>query len=602
MTKADLRDATLGRPDITRCGGHLFAGDAVPEVGYPHGTVPAHRSADRDGGRHVPEPPFRGGSREFAEPRRGVLPATSVAGTHQGWKPGAAVARGAEQGCSLTPHPPHSAVARHRTSDGPPTSNGGTPPRREDRFSMGTKIGFVAGPGYEDESWRLITLQYPTYGLRSTGLYAVKDKEFTVEVTLDGSEAPRAMAISVGPDVISDQAKEARYYTLEPGNNKITDKYGGMVYVSVTGSSAQKITADFSGLREAPYFELGRTTGEQWREMLEKRQTPYAELVSPHLVITVTRKTAITYQDEDQAAVLNALESSATVCEETVGLFGKSSWTPGADDRSPYSEHCVECHEKWSYGYAYAASGHLGFPADQGSIVHVLTSEGADQYWCFAHEFGHHRESWLFTPDDLTDVHNNVLSLAVGRSLGKRSRLLDQSEDGEDHYDLAFKKIDSGTAFNQFDHFERLVMMEQLRLAYGNGFWPKLFTLSRKAKFDKDSRNDQQRFDTFFELACRVAGHDLTEFFTAKWRMPVSREGKKVVADLNLPKPDEDLSKLREPKARTGVAAAAGVAPVPGGTYHCGTQDVRDLVASEPAVSAPPQERRDPVMPPRDRV
>ncbi|MEV8443268.1 M60 family metallopeptidase [Actinosynnema sp. NPDC051121] len=446
---------------------------------------------------------------------------------------------------------------------------------------MGIKMSFIAGPSYEDESWRLITHQYPTYGLRSTGLYAKPNKKFTVTVTLDGSKAPKDMKISVGPDTISGEVKDARYYTVTTGENSITDKYGGMVYIAVTGSGTDKVTADFSDLLQAPYFELGKTTAEQWREMLEERRTPYAELVGPHVIITVTRQTAQKYENEDQSAVLKAVEAAATVCEKTVGLSEKSSWTPGKDDRSPYAEHCVECHEKWTFGYAYAASGHLGFPADQGSIWHLLTVEGTDSYWTFAHEFGHHRESWLFTPGDLVDVHNNVLALAVGRFLNKQSRLLSQTQDGDDYYDLAFTKIKNGTAFDKLDYFERLVMLEQLRLEYGEDFWPKLFKESRRTEFDKSSRTDQQRFDAFFKLACLVSKHDLTEFFTAKWRMPVSADGKKAVAALKLPKPSKDLSLLREPKALT---AATEVAPVPGGTYHCGTRDIEDIVLPEPAV------------------
>lgn len=81
----------------------------------------------------------------------------------------------------------------------------------------------------------------------------------------------------------------------------------------------------------------------------------------------------------------------------------------------------------------------------------------------------------------------------------------------------------------------QLAMFEQLRLAYGDDFYPRLHQEARRSK----SGMDPDRF--FIVQASKTAGEDLTEFFGA-WRLTISDETRAEVTELGLPAPERDLT------------------------------------------------------------
>ncbi|GAA1118932.1 hypothetical protein GCM10009630_15900 [Kribbella jejuensis] len=54
------------------------------------------------------------------------------------------------------------------------------------------------------------------------------------------------------------------------------------------------------------YFVLGRTGEDDFQRQLDERATPYAELVSPHVMITVERASALTYRAENHTELLRS--------------------------------------------------------------------------------------------------------------------------------------------------------------------------------------------------------------------------------------------------------------------------------------------------------
>ncbi|CAN3977527.1 hypothetical protein KPATCC21470_0150 [Kitasatospora purpeofusca] len=85
--------------------------------------------------------------------------------------------------------------------------------------------------------------------------------------------------------------------------------------------------------------------------------------------------------------------------------------------------------------------------------------------------------------------------------------------------------------------FVALAVFEQLRLAFGDGFYPELHKLTRRA----EKAADPQQY--FIVNASRVSGRNLIGFFTT-WGMTITPQTRADVTALGLPAPDKDPATL----------------------------------------------------------
>jgi len=97
-----------------------------------------------------------------------------------------------------------------------------------------------------------------------------------------------------------------------------------------------------------------------------------------------------------------------------------------------------------------------------------------------------------------------------------------------------------------FDPYEKLVMFEQLRLAFGNSFWPNLHKLVRVERpYASDYTDEVLRLRNLVVLSSQTAGYDLSDFFRA-WGVPVDAEAIARIGALHLTPPPTDPSAIRE--------------------------------------------------------
>ena len=97
-----------------------------------------------------------------------------------------------------------------------------------------------------------------------------------------------------------------------------------------------------------------------------------------------------------------------------------------------------------------------------------------------------------------------------------------------------------------FDPYEKLVMFEQLRLAFGDAFWPNLHKLVRVERpYASDYTDEALRLRNLVVLCSRTAGHDLSDFFRA-WGVPVDSEAVAQLAALQLTPPPTDPTTIRQ--------------------------------------------------------
>ncbi|MGW4245343.1 M60 family metallopeptidase, partial [Nocardia sp. NPDC004722] len=91
--------------------------------------------------------------------------------------------------------------------------------------------------------------------------------------------------------------------------------------------------------------------------------------------------------------------------------------------------------------------------------------------------------------------------------------------------------------------FTMLVMFEQLRLGYGDEFYPALHRLARRR--DPSDTEIPTGKDYLMVTASRAAGADLTGFFTA-WGLRPGDKVRAAIAALALPLARSDLTALRD--------------------------------------------------------
>jgi len=407
--------------------------------------------------------------------------------------------------------------------------------------STGRTVRFTAKPSAETERLRLAQALRAT-DFESTGRYLPPGVPLTVTVH-SGSVRP---TLHIGAPDADDDAKTPRGYPLTVGTNTVSDPAGGMVYLSAVGHGDPVTVTLGDAALPVPYFRLGSTSSAAFRAQLGTRPTPWAELVADHVILTVQRESAQQYADQDFAALLTLLSRIVRIEDDASGLDGRAP----IDRRNAHPYHFVNITATGPGVAAYTSHGYMAFPnsyLDRLLSVDALRHNG----WGAWHELGHEHQQFAYKPEVLTEVSVNLYALAVGRALGDPPRLtVPDPTTGLTPYESALPKLgQSGVDYaTTFGAYEKLVMLNQLTLAYGDGFWPRLHRLIRRenppTEWDAPDAT-AVRFGYLATYTSRVGGEDLTAFYD-RWGVPLSDDARAAVAALGLPAPAVDPSTLRE--------------------------------------------------------
>ncbi|MFG2909117.1 M60 family metallopeptidase [Kitasatospora sp. NPDC048286] len=400
-------------------------------------------------------------------------------------------------------------------------------------------VTLAATPSAGAEQKRLATDFHPD-DAQPTGLYL--PPHMSVSVSVDrpsGAPVPELLVGTYGLDGTDEGEEEKpRAHPLPGPTNTVSDDAGGMLhirYVKDSPGEVPAVTLHFGeAARPVPYHVLGRSPVADWRSQLaEAKDVPVAQLVGEHVVLTVHLDSARRNAGQDPDALLQAYERILAVEDAISGLDGHDP----RDRRSPLRYFVSEAKAGINPN---ASVDRVAYPSD--SIDEALNAEQLMKSWGMWHELGHihQQSSWLW--ESVTEVTVNIYSLAVQRDLGRPTRL---AEDGTPA--AVRKHLASSAATKDFnaegaDPFVQLAMFEQLRLAFGDRFYPELHKLARRA----EKAGDPQQF--FILNASRVSGRNLIGFFTA-WGLTVAPQTRVEVTALALPAPDKDPSTLDFTKA-----------------------------------------------------
>ena len=338
-------------------------------------------------------------------------------------------------------------------------------------------------------------------------------------------------------------AMNSRIYSLNAGQNVITDPDGGMIYFNMTGIDNRVQITFQGGMIPVPYFEHGKTSLLHYREMLRVLvQSPQVEFVSERVILTILRDSAVAYQHIDLNELMQTYERIVSAEEALIGLDGSTA----LHTRAPLKFHI--CHGKFQGGgFAYATHFYTAFPEGVGYIL-MDPKTLALESWGVAHELGHQNQMLSYFAPEFSEVTNNLGALAVERALGKKSTLLDRNSAGQSLWDITLPKYNSpNMSMSSYGSvYELLIPLEQLRLGFGEGFWP---TMNKTAREKWSSSGFAPARDTAFDnlalFSSIAASADLRGFFTA-WGFPITPAGQQKIAALYLPAPRSDLGTLRE--------------------------------------------------------
>ncbi|MFB8037217.1 M60 family metallopeptidase [Streptomyces sp. NPDC056004] len=429
---------------------------------------------------------------------------------------------------------------------------GGRHAGREAGRSAGDTLLIKAFPDAEKERMRLAR------ALRSsdfipTGRHAPPGKSISVTVRPAGGRVP---VLHIGTfDYYNKEAalQEPRAIPLRPGRNTVVDAHGGPVYLSLAGQGERAaVTFDSSTPRMA-VFELGRTDEADFQRQLDERtDVPWVELITDQAVLTLTREGALLYRGEDHAELMGLFDTVIDSHARISGLDGRGRINRPKAGRYHFNEVSIV---PTGVG-AYAWHGYNGFPRaymDRLCTVAGLTTRG----WGLYHELGHLHQQGAYQADQLTEVTVNIYSLAAQRTLGRPSNLLTvDPKSGLNPFQTALPKLAAeGTSYEKtFGAYEKLIPLRQLELAFGEDFWPKLHRLVRSEHqhdapvddYTHDPVINARQYLALASYACRTAGYDLTDFFVHRWALPIDSAGVAALAALGLPKPPVDPSTLTD--------------------------------------------------------
>ncbi|AUG82113.1 hypothetical protein CFP65_7539 [Kitasatospora sp. MMS16-BH015] len=417
-----------------------------------------------------------------------------------------------------------------------PTGPDGTAPFLPPVAGQPYTLTLTGRPSAQREQQRQGLRQLPS-DIRPTGLYLPPDALLTATTT--GAAGTGALSVLIGPPVGAGGLAAARRYPIVTTGTgtRITDHRGGMVHLVFDGAPTDRVTLTLSGDTQlAPVFVLGSSTPDQWRADLAARPTRYAELLAGRTVVTLSRDSAARYAYSSPEAVLRHLECARAVEDAVNGLAAPTAedatTAPGPDSPGVFPFHYVEVERR--VGGAFATDRYMGFKDE--SVAWLADSAAAE--WGVWHEQGHHRQQSAITPTELIEVSNNIDSQSLRTAYARPSRLVTQGS-----YDTALPKLGKpGVAYaTSFDGFEQLVMLQQLALQYGAGFWPEV-----RHRVRTTPPTDPDRWAAIAVLTSQVAGQDLTAFYLA-WGVPLTTHAQQAVAALRLPSAPGDLTTRREP-------------------------------------------------------
>lgn len=368
-------------------------------------------------------------------------------------------------------------------------------------------------------------------------------------------------------------------YKLNEGLNIVNLEKGGHAYIQYftkdNPDSYSPITVHFPTGKVNGYFDITRgDTNSHFNYLLDNAISPIMDIRGEYIQVAFPVDSLKRFAYSKGVELINNFDTIAALQREFIG-WNKEKISPKNHVLARINYHYYMFRDRDGVAYIDWA---MRMVADPASIIK------GDPCWGFSHELGHVLQMRpQLTWGGMTEVSNNILTLYSTTMLGNRSRI-----SAENRYNEARETIlDKGISYlsfpgennggNQYgggkntDVFHRLVPFWQLHLYFSEQGYPEFYPdlmiamRSREPLAVGDRNKDYLNMLEFCRLACEVSQTDLTEFFDrwgffyvgkievndyAKYSYDILEEDvaavKKAIADMNLPKPEVDITLLED--------------------------------------------------------
>lgn len=369
----------------------------------------------------------------------------------------------------------------------------------------------------------------------STGLYAAAGEVITITIPKDVTEKGLYVRIGAHNDRLWRKSSWARApeicrrFALTQTKTKAANAFGGLVYIEAPYDlKIGKITVTIDGAIRAPYYVLGKTNSEIWRQTIRNHPAPWGELAGRKLILTLPSKVLRTVDDPE-----DLMKFWDAVMDRYAELLGREPQRRRLERFVPDVQI--------SAGYM-----HAGYPLM--TMLDIMTtivdkeriiSNRHGGVWGLFHEIGHNHQNYDWTFGGTGEVTVNLFSLYI------MDKVCDVPDKGHPSITRRARKRNTeryfadGCDFEKWkrDPFLALCMYMQLQEAFGWEPFTKVFKEYRTLTQEQRPQSDDEKRDQWMVRISRAVGRNLGPFFQA-WAVPTTDEARSSIADLPVWMPD----------------------------------------------------------------
>lgn len=368
-----------------------------------------------------------------------------------------------------------------------------------------------------------------------TGFYVEANKTFILNVEqISGSTLPKLLIGTYARTGVGTTPQEVQ---LVSGLNTITaNNKGGLLWVRYGNDSSQsgkaKLTFE-SGYQKVPLFIKNKTQSPDFASQISSSSAGVKDaLLIGQNVYLVLQKEQKSLGTQNNNSILEKIDAYWKLEEDLIGLDNSSE----LHRAMKIPQLLTICVPAYAGGFAQ-------------SYVVATSYSVKDNYLKVArHEFGHlHQQSWTTQAETMgqfftisVGVDANIPKDKYAEGYGKWSNIwLDMSDYFSKSVDERdFSKIQGYKARLAGAGWLGSAMLIQLKYAYGNNFYKKLYKITREER--PIFKNKNEKYEYFMIKASKISGYDLTDFFK-KWGFKFPNAYISIAA-LGLPKPSVDPS------------------------------------------------------------
>jgi hypothetical protein len=376
-----------------------------------------------------------------------------------------------------------------------------------------------------------------------TGLYFPPNSTLKINVKkLQGADFPQLL---IGTYARYGNRPIPKIISLHEGNNEITDDLGGLIYIYYVTDEKPNSKSELyfiSGYKKVPTFILGGTTNQEWVKMLAKYDVPDVLLISQKIILVVSKDNAVKNQNSNQEEMLKTYDLAVKAEDEISGLDNSSPL-----DFPSIHKYLITESDNMPKG-SYSNTANYRIAALPSAIDIGLKNQNSTVWnWGLFHELGHMHQQKQWTWNKVVESSVNVYTLAANRALGAKDHRFQDGKVWNDTKQYLQKDTEKDFNSDVVSVWTRLVMFEQLRVAFGDEFYKQLGKISRK-EFQQTPQTSPQTNDDkmkwFMLKACIISKRDLTDFFK-KWGFVDNTNSiYPEIKALHLLKPNHDITEI----------------------------------------------------------